>query len=421
MGHGRVWLAVPRASLEWSPSIVLYRIDPSTDSIERVFDLRRGPAKASSPGPGGPVENVAVDDDATWITDELAFQVVRVGDRAFARRAAREILRPTIARVDLGAIPIGQPLDFGALWTVAVNQRNRTLHLLRIDRNGNTVRRVSEGMGEPKLLAASDSLWVAGCPRPEPTGNCLYGTVDRIDPHTGRVTARVRVGDNITALAATEDAVWVGQWKYVNNDPQPAMLLRIDPRTLTVRRYSLERLRTNRVPCCIHMLAAAYDSVWMLLGDESQVVRMDVETGRFTRVEAYGSQIASDGDAVWLVGRTELDRRTVDHLFRIDVQTSKVTAPGPAAASVAVNAGSVWALQSSVFQTDRTVGVVAVDSTTGQAVSQPLTLEAGPHKVNFGESVPFSWTVHGANGTWGGEVWLTVGDSLEAIRLQFGN
>jgi hypothetical protein len=50
-----------------------------------------------------------------------------------------------------------------------------------------------------------------------------------------------------------------------------------------------------------------------------------------------------------------------------------------------------------------------------------VILEAGPHKVNFGESVPFSWTVHAANGTWGGEVWLTVGDALEAIHLQFGN
>ena len=120
------------------------------------------------------------------------------------------------------------------------------------------------------------------------------------------------------------------------------------------------------------------------------------------------------------MGRTELDRTSVDHVFRIDSQTSQVVGNGPAAASVIVNGGSVWALQTSVFVSDRTLRIQGLDTITGQSVGQPVTVEAGAPKVNL-DSVPFSWRVHGAYGYWGGEAWITVGDSLEAIWIRFAN
>ena len=122
---------------------------------------------------------------------------------------------PTITRIDLGGIPVGQSLDFGALWTVVQSKRDESLLLLRIDRDTKTVRRVALGRLQPEFLAASNGVWVSGCPNPKPNTNCPDGTVYRVDPTAAQVTGRVRVGDNITAMGATEDAVWVATRKVL--------------------------------------------------------------------------------------------------------------------------------------------------------------------------------------------------------------
>jgi hypothetical protein len=77
-GGGFVWLAVTPQTGPDADSIVVYRIDPATDSIERARSVPAGSFKGGRIGIGGPVQQVAWDDGVLWVTDENAFQVIRI-------------------------------------------------------------------------------------------------------------------------------------------------------------------------------------------------------------------------------------------------------------------------------------------------------------------------------------------------------
>jgi len=326
--------------------------------------------------------------------------------------------RPTISRIDLSGIPVRRPLAaYGALWTIVEDRASGSRPLYRVDAHTGAISRVPFGRVKPQYLTAGlGAIWVAGCPHEEPTTNCSDGTVYRVDPATARITDRVEVGSNITSLAADDTAVWVGKWTYVNNVPQPGSLLRLDPQTLALRRYSLRALRTKRrPPCCIRMLAARQGAVWVLFGDDSRLVRLDPKTGVLAQLDAYGSEVSVGEGAVWVEGRTtRLPSPAVEGTLRIDPASGQVLSIGPVAASITAGNGVVWVAETSRDTNDRILKLTRLDPATGQQTGQPIWVEAGPPRIDFA-GLPFGWRVQVADAS--GVLWITVPDSYEAIRI----
>ena len=324
---------------------------------------------------------------------------------------------PVITLFDLGAIPIRSLVAAeGALWTVVEIRTTERVFLVRVDSNIGAVRRVPFGRAQPLWVAAGfGAIWAAGCPHEEPNGSCPDGTVYRLDPTDLRISARARVGGNMQSLAAGEGAVWVGQLTYVNNVPQPGYLFRVDPETLALHRYSLEPLRRRGPPCCAVPLTTAQGAVWMLPGQ--RLVRLNLASGRFVRLRASGIDLVGDEDAVWLLGDRPQRHPSFLHskILRIDPATNSVSDVGPEATAVAARDGEVWMLKTSLDGSDRTLLLQRLDPGTGHPTGPPLTVEAGPPKVNFEGGIFFSSLVHLAYAE--GALWVTVGDSLEAIRI----
>jgi hypothetical protein len=419
IGIGGVWLAVTPMAGPRRQSVELYRIDPATNAIERILALPLGPYKGGAHLTFGPAQQVAIGEGAGWVTDGDAWQVVRIDLRAMESTLppTPETSAPMVTHFDLDAIPIGPLLPVqGALWTIVESREDLSLSVVHIDAASGAIEEVPFGKDLPLMLSAGfGSVWVAGCPQRDPVEACPDGTVYRLDPSTMEITAKVRIGGDITALTAGDDAVWLGQHTYVNNEPQPGYLFRLDPGTLALHRYSLEPLRFKRPPCCVRAVASLAGAVWIIYGDYSRLVRMDPASGRFTELGAYGGGLIVDGGAVWLEGRTErLEPAATEGTLRIDPETNEVTGVGPVAASVTAENGQVWVVEKSGDLNDRTLTVERLDTATGQPIGRPIRVEAGPPKINF-ECGGCGWHVTIAYGE--GSVWLTIMDALEVIRI----
>ena len=123
------------------------------------------------------------------------------------------------------------------MWTVGDSGR-----LMGVSPATNSVlRSVDVGAGAGALAAGEGAVWVA---------NPLNGTVTRVDPERGVVTATVPVGreDEPVGLAAGDGAVWVA-------NRQARTLARIDPERAVVT----ERLRLGNEPRAVALVG---ERVW---------------------------------------------------------------------------------------------------------------------------------------------------------------
>jgi streptogramin lyase len=133
------------------------------------------------------------------------------------------------------------------------------------------------------------------------------GTVSRIDPAGNRVTRSLRVGRSTCTLAVGANAVWTV--RYRANE-----LVRVDPRTLRLR-----RLKVGRTP--VDVLVAA-GSVWVTNWGDRTLARIDPSKLRITAVvplpAAPQGLLFQDG-SLWVgsgKGSTEV--------FRVDPATLAV-------------------------------------------------------------------------------------------------
>jgi hypothetical protein len=93
-GGPYVWLAVTSES---GGSIDVYRINPVTNTIERVMSFKAGPVKSVTRelGPGGPPQSIAVGEGALWVTDQHADQVIRISaDERLGLGSAADLTGP---------------------------------------------------------------------------------------------------------------------------------------------------------------------------------------------------------------------------------------------------------------------------------------------------------------------------------------
>lgn len=228
-GDGAVWLTYPSRD-------EVSRIDSRTNKVTATIHV--------GPQPAG----IAVSPGAVWVADAGGPSVSRI-DPATNRVVATIRVGPKLAccaeHMSLIAVP-------GALWVAVPNENE----IVRVDPATN---RIVESIDLPYspcafLAADASALWSAGggCAdvvaridpaskkltatvfEPHPVGLALASgsvwaavidsaDVDQIDPHTGRLRARLHVGGTPVRLAVGFGSIWV--------DDDNGRVLRIQPST----------------------------------------------------------------------------------------------------------------------------------------------------------------------------------------------
>lgn len=183
-----------------------------------------------------------------------------------------------------------------------------------------------------------------------------YGTVSRIDPQTGEVVAKIRVGRGAADIAADENsgAVWVAS-SYLPKDfggydwpkySEDRNLTRIDPETNHV---------VEEIPIETHSrygggawnVAVGEGAVWVLSGD-GNLLKVDPATNEIAARISLGvvptSYLAVYGGGVWAMGQAEEFR-----LVRVDPHTMHIVAsedigpiPKIGEGGLAAGGGYVW-------------------------------------------------------------------------------
>ncbi|HEY6959458.1 MAG TPA: hypothetical protein VI814_11595 [Candidatus Limnocylindria bacterium] len=253
----------------------------------------------------------------TTITIALAVACGAAAPAPSASPAARDI--------DIGAAPQGIAFDFGSVWVGASDKGE----VERLDPASGTIQtRIKVGdpakqssrarvyHGVPVAVASGfGSIWATGADE----------TLTRVDPKTLRIDS-FPIGITGSAIAVSEDAVWVASY-------DDGALLHFDPAADRVAAV-VRDLGT------LQEIVAAAGSVWATSRSGHEVVRFDAKTGGITAripVERNVQSLAIGGGALWVT------RESPRGLLRIDPATNAVTATYPAEDAWGVGADIVFA------------------------------------------------------------------------------
>jgi YVTN family beta-propeller protein len=229
--------------------------------------------------------------------------------------------RRVSATIAPGGAVDGMAAGAGAVWTSDVARGALARidpALRRVDRSIAIGRAPpSESAGGPVATGAG-SVWVG-------TGQ---GKVARVDPKRPAVAARITVGNDPSAIAVGEGAVWVAD----DNDDTVA---RIDPATAGV-------LATIAVGRGASAIAAGEGAVWVAEPFDNAIARIDPKTNSITDTIPVGSApsgVALGAGAVWVANSGD------GTVSRVDPRTRGVTATisvGGSPHSAAIANGSLW-------------------------------------------------------------------------------
>ena len=303
LSAGVVILVVVRVTRGGKPPLVvansLVKIDPRTNKVVDVIPVGREPV------------GVAVAGNTVWVVNGNDSTVSRFDTKS--------------NRVDtLGTVksPIWiVPESDRAVWiSTATNDSvvkvdTRTVQPAQVIRLGRTAFALAVGAG---------SLWVT---EPAPSRLAEPGTVERLDLGLGAPPKRFRVGVIPAGIAVGEGAVWVAN---IGSGSVSRIGLK-DGR--------VEKIEAGPSPGAV---VTGFGSVWVIIGDDKSVWRLDPTTRRPDAViNVHGDPfaIAVGEGAVWTAN---LQAGTVS---RIDPRTDSVVKRihlGFNAQGIAVGAGAVW-------------------------------------------------------------------------------
>ncbi len=188
-----------------------------------------------------------------------------------------------------------------------------------------------------------------------------------IDPKTNRITAEIRLGFRSSLIAAGDGFVWVV-------DPQGATLRKIDPRTHETTSFGIAA-GAGAVPFGI---AVGGGAVWLALaeGARQELLELGAENGEPLRRISFGAgsafllyglhPLAVGAGAVWAIDSS------VGGIWRIGLAGGKARrlADGLDALAIEVADGAVWvAGRSTVTKIDSTAGQMLGSAPVGAATS----------------------------------------------------
>lgn len=276
-------------------------------------------------------------------------------------------------KVEVEGHPCGVAVGFDSVW-VSVND---TAELLRIDpAKGAVAQRIPLSDKPCEILVTKDSLWVV----------TQSGVVDRVDPGGGKVAASVPTGFASYEAVEAFGSVWVS-----NRNGQS--LTRIDPATNEPTTVELPGVNAGGI-------AATSDALWV--GDDTTgstaIARVDPKTSAVTSVEVGGNRpgyVAAAGERVW-VSRVKSGTVTA-----VDAASGSVVGrPTPAGSSpvnLAVSPDGRWVW----VPDDATNFLTRIDAATGDAVER---LEVGEGPAVVAPTDEGTWVTNFEDGT----VWFVA-------------
>ncbi len=237
---------------------------------------------------GGAPEDLAVGQDAIWVTNATVNSVSRIDSTT----------NQIVQTVRVGGGPAGVTVGGGAVWVA--NGLDGTVS--RIDSTTNqVVQTITVGNGPSGVAYGEGAVWVTnsadgtvsqiapGAGRVTKTVPAVIGasgvavgfrriwvsspssaSVITLDPRSGRVLQRIGVGGEPNAIAVGADAVWVA-------NRADDTISKIDPQTTTVK----DTIQVGRGP---EGIAAGPEGVWVANGGDGTLSRLEPSTGEIVTV-----------------------------------------------------------------------------------------------------------------------------------------
>ena len=275
---------------------------------------------------------------------------------------------------------------FGVLWAAV----NAGLHHGRsVPAQPNAAGRVVSSVSVPdavfSIAAAEGGVWV-------PDANA--GTLLRIDPRSGRITATITIStvtgprSGFDTVATSPGAVWV-------TSGADDALLRIDPSSNTVA----QRIPLGMRPSSLAVLGG---DVWVTGSQANRVLRVSVATGDvLATVPVTDPRSVAGGDgAVWVVSELE------GVLSRIDPATNRAQAFYTAVPDLDYVIDAVTAVDDGVWVRNLAAQSVEHVSALSASVTQHADVGGG---ATLGITDPQTIT------STPGAVWTTISNSLVRI------
>jgi len=206
---------------------------------------------------------------------------------------------------------------------------------------------ISVGSAPYNVAYGFGSLWVP-----------VDGEVVRLDPATGAIQARVRVGARSWGVAFGPDVVWVG-----NLDNQT--VAGIDPTTNSVRRQF-------RLPGAPVGVAFGGGALWAANNDNDEVWRLDPLTGQVLAVSHIGDRhefVGFSEGRLWVAS----EDGTIAELEPATGAVTKTLIAGSDADYLGFSAGSVWVSNYAtpfLWRIDAATGTIAQRLRIGGAGAQ---------------------------------------------------
>jgi DNA-binding SARP family transcriptional activator/streptogramin lyase len=238
------------------------------------------------------------------------------------------------------------------------------------------------GVGQRPVAVAvgAGGVWVT---------NADDGTVDRLDPATGKVVRTIGIGADVNGVATGFGSVWVA-------DGNDGTVTRIDPSVNQVERTIAPAGPATLATNPIFFVATDTRYVWVTQGDE--LLRIDPRTNEVDGRVAVGAAtaLATGGGSVWIT-------TTSSRLVRVDPRTLRTTAAEDLSdhgVAAVYGEGALWLVVGSYPGT-----VEQVD---------PVTLAASP--------VPTAMRFPAVLAVGGGSIWIADARGVvERVDARTGN
>jgi virginiamycin B lyase len=251
---------------------------------------------------------LAVTDDAVWVASSNVNHVVRLDATTNQPGTIITISQPCS----------GMATDFGSLWIPSCGDHT----LVRADAKTGAIQatiHAGPADSEGGIAVGAGSVWLVTSKTSE---------LDRIDPATNSVVAKIAIPAGSFNPIFANDSIWV-------SSNQGNALVRVNPATNTV---------TSSTPIgpMPRFLTVGAGSVWVLNQGDGSISRVDAVTGKLIAtipagIPGFGGEIAFGADAVWA---------TVFKfpITRIDPATNAVVQQwhGAGGDSIRVGHGSIW-------------------------------------------------------------------------------